>query len=519
MGSVAVPRELGPGPGEAVVLSALAAGEGTEWTLISGSLLTVPASVGTTSWSRWTELQPQSRILQDGFDLGPSFVIEPFSGIRATRAIVPTADWETVVACIEMGKLATPGLQCRLHATDWTSTVFLAQDGVDDAHRIVAGAERPITGVVATLDGPPMPSTDSTWEWTLPPHLPKGPDLGQIAPGRRLLWWPRRLLGVDWLAGEDHPPIRRFVVGRMHNDAWIARLKPNYDTHELVISIAWDEHQVDPLSCTLVARSEKDGLPLVARAIRVSDLPARDDDTRLEPRHLSWQRRTLDVSLPRGARRTDFGVTLLASDGSLLDERRVVPRVEQISMSLHVNDAREAASISVIGDREEPPSPAERDEALAAASRLEESAREAAAQRRISTAGDLKQYLRWRFSCRAGEALVLDPYMAASDADRVVEFLQSLDRPVRALVKSISDDARDAVRGASQIELRRLPQGSATLHDRVWLVGDTALLVGASLNGLLRDRTTTPRSATTVTELPHGDAAIWRRLFDEWWSR
>jgi hypothetical protein len=335
---------------------------------------------------------------------------------------------------------------------------------------------------------------------------------------RRLLWWPRRLLGVDWLAGDGHAPIRRFVVGRVHNDAWIAQLKPNCATHELVVSVAWDEHIVDPLGCTLLVRSEKDGLPLVARAIRISDLPVRGDAAGQEPRHVSWQGRTLDVALPRGARRTDFDVSLLGPDGRLLDERPVATRVEQTSMSIHIDDASEPASTSVIGDREEPPSVSQRDEAIAAGAELEASAREAAAQRRISTAGDLREYLRWRFSCRAGEARILDPYLIASDAEQVVDFLENLNRPVRALVKSISDEVRDAVGCTSEIGIRRLPHGSSTLHDRVWLVGETGLLVGTSLNRLARNTHVEPHPATTVTELPHGDAAIWRRLFEEWWS-
>lgn len=517
--SVAVPRALGPGTGEAAVLSILVAWGEDRWTLVSGSLLTLPAPVATTSWSRWSELQPQTRVLQDGFDLGPTFLVEPFSGVRALRAVVSAGDWERVVTQLEEGVIETASLRCDIHVSDWTSTAFIAQEGTAEAHRAVAGVERPVTGVVASLNAPTMPATDSTWEWQLPPHLPRGPDLGQIAPTRRLLFWPRRLLGIDWLGGDEHPPPHCLVVGRAHNDGWIARLKPDYDTHELVISIAWDEEALDPLGCTLVIRSEKDGLPLIARGVRISDLPTRGETSHPEPRHVPWDRRTLDVALPRGARRTDFGVALLGPDGRLLDERPVTPRVEQISIALNIDGASEPASTSVIGDREEPPSPAERDEAVASATALEAFAREAAAQRRISTAGDLRQYLRWRFSCRAGEALILDPYLVASDPDGVVDFLKDLDRPVRALVRSIPGPARKAVDDATGIELRLLPHGRSTLHDRVWAVGETALLVGASLNRLVRDQDARAHPATTVTELPQGDAAIWQRHFEDWWSR
>ncbi len=518
MEAAAIPRALGPRRGEAAVLSALVAADGDNWGLVSGSLLTVPACVAATSWSRWAELQPQMRTRQDGFDLGPSFMVQPFTGVCAMRAIVQASDWETVVSGIEGGTVAVPSLRCSIRSAEWTSTVFLAQHGITDTHKVVAGAQRPVTCVVATLETPAMPSTESTWAWELPPHLPRGPDMGQIAPDRQLLWWPRRLLGIDWLAGDDCSPIRRLVVGRTHNDAWIAQLKPDYDTNELVVSVAWNEHTVDPLSCTLVARSEMDGLSLMARAIRISDLPARQHDTQPEPRDVSWRSRTLDVALPRGPGRTNFGVALLGPDGRVLDERPAVPRAEQISISLHINGASEPASVSVIGDRADPPSAAQRDEAVAAAIELEAAAREAAAQRRLSTAGDLKEYLRWRFSCRAGEVLVLDPYLVASDVPRVVAFLGGLARPVRALVRSISDEARAAIDGAPDVDLRCLPRGSSTLHDRVWLVGDTALLVGTSLNRIVR-ATHKPQPATTVTELPYGDAAIWRQLFEQWWSR
>lgn len=86
-------------------------------------------------------------------------------------------------------------------------------------------------------------------------------------------------------------------------------------------------------------------------------------------------------------------------------------------------------------------------------------------------------------------------------------------------MRSISSTAREALDDATGIELRLLPQGSSTLHDRVWQVGETALLVGASLNRLVRDQDARAHPATTVTELPHGDAALGQRLFEDWWSR
>jgi hypothetical protein len=109
---------------------------------------------------------------------------------------------------------------------------------------------------------------------------------------------------------------------------------------------------------------------------------------------------------------------LLSSSGDLLDERPVVSRVEQVTMTMHVEGSSTPASIIEIGDKKPPPSDAERDEAVRATVELEAEAREAAARRRISTAGELEGYLRWRFSCRAGELLLLIPTQRQRDPPR-----------------------------------------------------------------------------------------------------
>lgn len=103
--------------------------------LVSGSLLTLPAPVATTSWSRWSELQPQTRVLQEGFDLGPSFLVEPFRGVRALRAVVMSGDWELTVTQFEEGVIEMPpALRCDVHVNNWTSTAFIAQAGTAEAH-------------------------------------------------------------------------------------------------------------------------------------------------------------------------------------------------------------------------------------------------------------------------------------------------------------------------------------------------------------------------------------------------
>lgn len=117
----------------------------------------------------------------------------------------------------------------------------------------------------------------------------------------------------------------------------------------------------------------------------------------------------------------------------------------------------------------------------------------------------------------AGELLVLDPYLLApGHAADALALLATFDRPVRGLSGALGPEARALLTGYPRIQARMLPDGRRTLHDRVWVVGPTALAVGASVNGLLGE---TARSrATTVSELPHADAELWRTQFETWWS-
>jgi len=57
--------------------------------------------------------------------------------------------------------------------------------------------------------------------------------------------------------------------------------------------------------------------------------------------------------------------------------------------------------------------------------------------------------------------------------------------------------------------------GEDDLHDRVWIVGETAVLVGNSIKAMLRDKA---GRTTSASELPVGDAAFWRERFDTWWA-
>lgn len=80
-----------------------------------------------------------------------------------------------------------------------------------------------------------------------------------------------------------------------------------------------------------------------------------------------------------------------------------------------------------------------------------------AANRRISTAGELESYLKWRFSARAGDLLVLDPYLLAGETEvveRVFSFLMGLRRPIRGLTAKAPES------GLAVLRERRAPNMS-----------------------------------------------------------
>ncbi len=266
----------------------------------------------------------------------------------------------------------------------------------------------------------------------------------------------------------------------------------------------------DPLGCTLIMRTEHDGVPLLVQSIRISDLPGNLQGAQ-EARQYGWAQRTLTCRIPRGPAGTAWGVSLIAPDGALLDEMPTANRVETIRMSFSVMGSQpSAAHTTVIGNRGPRPEGHELDEAVAAAREILQAATDAAATRRISTLADLRDYLRWRFSCRSGELLLLDPYLLSGQAvSDTLAFLGSLDRSIRALCANIP-----TVPLPGSLQARRLPQGHRSLHDRVWIVGETGLLVGGSVSTF----TSRYRSATTVTELPRADVALWRQQFESWWT-
>jgi hypothetical protein len=515
--AIEVPNEFAPSRGEAAVLSMLAVRDGSSWTVASGSLLTVPIGVALTSWKRWGELQPGGKDGRRdvGFDFGPIFCAEPFPNVRVVRAVIEARDWSQIIDGLAGGTAYISSCPAKIKATGSTSTVFLGSDGASNPHLVVEGARRPVRGVVLKLEHVTMPATDGIWSLGTPTYLQPGADLGAMSRHRNMANWAEPLIGISWPAGKIPPP-RCFVVGKIQSSAWIVRIKPSpEDQDSLVVAIGWEETQIDPLGCSLLGRSELDGLPLLVRHVPLSDFPGALSPT--EPRETSWRERTLDVTLPHGPRRAAWGFMLLGPEGELLDDRTVAPRVEKVSVTVHPMGSPPPTIAP-----EPPPSELERDSAVEAAVSAEAAARHAAAHRRISTAGQLEEYLRWRFSCRAGELLLLDSGLFGQHhrEEEVVAFLESFSRPVRALVRGQPRTAaQTALLTAPGITAKGLPGGGKILHDRVWIVGDTAVLVGASPGDFLADPAGKPRRATTATDLPLADAAVWRELFDQWWSQ
>ena len=519
-----IPRDLAPRESEVVVLSILAVKDERRKVIRAGSLVALPSFAQGMSWKGWSDLQPATRgprIPRNESDLGPVFAEEPFPGVYIHRSLVHPEEWQALVDELHAGRLDADGGPYFLKGSGWSACKLFSQFGESDSHRVLDEVHRPVRGVALTTKGPHMPHVEGLWlrgASSLKPFDQRSRE--ELVAGETFANWPIHLLGIRWPGTDNTDAPNSFVIGRAQDAAWIADVVPDHD-HDLVkIAIAWESDVTDPYSCSLLVRSELDGAALLVRNWRISDLPGeratREDGS--EARDLAWNERTLDVLVPRGPSGTCWGVALLGPDGQLLDERPPVRRVERIEVSVGMAGEKEPAMKSVIGDRKASPTQAELDSAVAAAKELEVETASRAAQRRFSTAGELARYLKWRFSARSGELLVLDPYLLDGDEDdveRVVSFLLGLRRSVRALTAKAPAHGVAAFASASAIEVRGLPNGTATLHDRFWLVGDTGVLTGASLNHFLREES----AATTAVDLPFADSAIWREKFDGWWRK
>lgn len=521
-----IPTNFAPKEGEAAVLSLLSvAANGQRRMIRAGSLLTLPLEATQASWKEWGELQPATRgpyMARNEPDLGASFSEEPFTGLYIDRAVIEPANWQVTVERLEDGHLRLGSASYRLVGEGWSASKLLTQEGDSDAHHVLWKVKRPVRGVSLKLDSPEIPFSEGIWVRGARSFKPAGQRTrDELLGTESFANWPIHLLGIYWPGTADTSAPSSFVVGQAQGTAWIADVVPDHADDLLTISIAWDSNDVDPFSCSLLVRSEMDGAPLLVRNWKVSDLPGEiaqaEDGT--EARHLPWNKRTAGVRVPRGPRGTSWGVSLIAPDGQLLDEWPVARRIERIDLSVGMMGVAEPATKTVVGDRRPSPSVAERDAAVAAAITLEAETAARAAKRRISTAGELEDYLRWRFSARAGELLVLDPYLLAGESEvveRVIRFLLHLRRPVRALTAKQPPAGLAVLENiaAPDLQVRGLPNGSATVHDRPWLVGDTGVLTGASLNQFLREQS----PASTAVDLPYADAAAWREKFESWWA-
>lgn len=517
-------RELAPSAGEAAVISLLAVEVEGEFAIRCGSLLTLPADAAAMGWKRWGERQPliKPRLERDESDLGPSFRAEPFAGIGIHRTVVSSEDWPSVVEQVRTGFLKLDEVDYRLTAGAWSGSRLFAQFGASDAHQVLWEVRRPVRGVAAVVEAPDMPAADLLWVRGAMGQKPSGQRTREELVGTSTFAnWPTRLLGIHWPGSDDTEPPCSFVIGRAEDRAWIADLVPDHDGDLITIALGWDATRIDPLSCSLLVRSEIDSAPLLARFSRVSDLPGdiATPPTTREARELGWSERILEVRVPRGPRGTAWGVSLIGPDGSLLDERPVVRRIESIELPLGVIGDPGPPDTTVIGDRRPSTTEAESDSAVLAAIEVDRATATQAARRRISSTGELEGYLRWRFSARAGELLLSDPYLLHGDPEdvqRVFRFLFDLRRPIRALTAKAPESGLKILREAASpsMEVRGLPNGKDTLHDRPWLVGETGVLVGASLNQFLKEES----GASTAVDLPFADAAAWREKFERWWS-
>ena len=513
---------LAPGDGEAAVLSLLAARDDQgDWLAVSGSLLSVPEEASRISWPAWERQQPQTRgldHLSEDFDLGAVLDEEPFPELRMMRLPISGEEWRGLAEEIDGREIAVLGEPVRLDRSRWNPLSLYSQDGQSDGHRVLRAAQRPVRGVAASLEPPPLPFSDGLWSRGGPAKPVLKRTREELAGHPTFANWPISLLGIAWTGGTDFQPPPCFVIGKAICDAWIADATIDHETDLIHLPLGWDAGLLDPLGCSVIFRCERDGAPLLVSQWKVSDLPAELalDEHEREPRQIPWNQRTLSIVVPRGPRYTEWGVSLLGPDGALLDELDVARRVERIELSVGIAGAEPPPMQTIAGDPRPRPDEDEVHRALIKARELERETRQRAAQRRLSTAGELREYLRWRFSARDGELLIIDRYLLDGKNDgvveAVVEFLVSFNRPIRALVSRPRPIAAALLAPHPDIRVRKISKDNS--HDRIWIVGETGVSVGTSPNQFLSEG---GAAATTALDLPFADAASWASRFTAHW--
>lgn len=526
---VSIPQRLRPAGDEGAVLSAIAAETEGRWHLLSASLLTVPADTAAASWPRWRRTRSVPAFdRQDGMalDPGPRFTIAPLNRIRAIRAPIRTNEWDSVVDSLASGHIDLQLTRYIAEVGRTGPTVYIATEGSHPAHRVVEGLERPVEAVVAPLreiDGLPR---DQSTSWEIPePRRRHDSHLSRaLLPSRRRDFWSRDLLGITWFPSVSAPP-PCLVIGRLQDTAWITDMRPGDDS-TLRVSLGWNPDAVDLLGCSVTVEHAVDGLPLPRLEMALSDLPV-EELPAVELRARPSTERVLTTRLAKGARRTDFGISLRGPDGNMLDERPVALRVETVSLTVSVmGDPTDRGTTSTVGDTDPAPTMAALESAIREAEAANAEVRRSTAQRRMSSAAAFRNHLRWRLSCRNGELLILDPWIAADRArlggiDAVLSFLASLNRPVRALGQPPGVQGKKPARPLpplpTNVAVRWLPAGVG-LHDRFWCFGETALHVGSSLNAFAGPAGRNNTGLSTVAEMTSGGAADVRARFEAWWS-
>lgn len=502
------------------------------WHLAAASLLTVPTEVATTSWRRWRQQRPSNRGSrhEELLDPGPRFVIEPTPGIRAIRLPIAESAWEAVLADLAAGAI---DIQLERYAAaigEFGPTVLLATEGEHAAHHVVDGIECPTEVVIASLNvSTSMPVVDGdarvSWDLCLPPQVPRGRDRVRLWKQRSLTFWPYELLGITWFPSLGPPP-PCLAVGRVKGDAWIVDLMPSDDRDSIHVALGWDPDAIDLLGCSLTLEHAVEGLRLPEIEVPLSSLPP-DGVPSEDLRHRGPRERVFRARLAKGVRHVDFGVSLRTPGGRMLDERPVSTRVESVHLTIaHLDDPHDPGTTSIVGDDDIRSTHAEQDAAIRAAISRHTTASSEMTRWRSSGASSFREYLRWRLSCRNGELLIIDPYIAwdqpkLGGTEAVVEYLGALGRSVRAIGK---DPSRDRIQKKRRrpplpegVEIRWFPI-NASSHDRFWICGETALHVGPSVNAFVGPVPNDSDRVFTVAELPGSDAVAARTRFENWWQ-
>jgi hypothetical protein len=177
---------LAPGHGEAAVLSLLAARDEQG------------------NWPTWERQQPQTRgpgHLGEDLDLGATLDEEPFPELRMLRLPISGEGWRALAEEIYDGEIAVNGEPVRLARGRWSPVGLYSQDGQSDGHRVLRAAQRPVRGVAASLEPPPLPFSDGLWSRGGPAKPVLEQTREELAGHPTFANWPISLLGSSGPGG------------------------------------------------------------------------------------------------------------------------------------------------------------------------------------------------------------------------------------------------------------------------------------------------------------------------------